>query len=378
MFQKIKKEFRLNCRSKMKKVMISVGGTGGHVIPAKVLADKLINEGFDCLFVGSGLSTNSYFDQSKYAFKEIVAPPLSLRSPMKSLGVVEGIRQSKKIMELYKPDAVIGFGSYHTVPTLIAAVLRQDPIVLYEANSMPGRVIRLFSSFAKVTTIHMPEAAAHLRGHVMQVDYPLRPEYEQQNESKEEAFKYFGLDPKRLTLLILGGSQGALGINKLIKESIALLQKKIPFFQVIHMTGSLAAKDEFEVLYKRMGIPAAVKDFEKRIDLAWNIATVSITRAGAGSIAEQLSREVPGILIPFPGSKDKHQEKNADFMMWTVGGGIKLLEFKATPLVLLQKLIDLLNPENMKQMKRSIRVYKENLQNEDFTSIVHSIVKDKK
>lgn len=358
----------------MSKVIISVGGTGGHIIPAKVIADALTTNGIECLFLGAGLNTNPYFNATQYAHKEIVAPPLSLRAPMQSLKVMEGVKQSKKILAEFKPDAVIGFGSYHTVPTLIAAVMRHDPLVLFEANSIPGRAVRLFSSFAKVTTFHIPEAAKNLRGQTLQVHYPLREACRLGNISQKDARAFFGLDSDLPTLLVFGGSQGARGINDLLHRSAALLQKAIFPFQLIHLTGSRTANDRFEILYKRLGIPAFVREYEERIDHAWRASDLCIMRSGAGSIAEQLKMEVPSILIPYPEAKDRHQDKNADFMMWTVGGGIKLLQEKATPELLVQKVRSLLNSETSAHMKRCMQVYKENTQHEDLLQVILSVV----
>lgn len=304
-----------------KRVLITVGGTGGHIFPALGLARQIqqIASQVEIFFAGGKLGSNAYFLSSGYAYQEISCSPL-LKDPWSFLKAVykisRGCWQSRALIRAFSPDVVVGFGSYHTFPVLMAAASKGVPIVLHEANSVPGKVNRFFSSYADLTGIHFPSAASKLQGKVKQVALPLREGYVKDAVSAEEARFYFGLDPDKLTLLVFGGSQGADAINRLflehVEEIISPIQGQV---QVIHFTGHSPLLPQISEMYAQKKIPACVKPFESRMDLAWQAASLCISRAGAASIAEQLEYEVPGILIPYPFASDQHQEKNADFMV---------------------------------------------------------------
>lgn len=296
--------------------LLTTGGTGGHIFPALALAEELCEKKGTVLFAGGNLSKNPYFKDAAFPFKDVACSPHLIRG----LGNHwKGILEAARVIRDFNPDAVIGFGSYYTLPVLIAAKWLGKPLLLHEANSIPGRVNRLFAPFADKTWTYFPKARLHLFGKVEECKMPLRSHFRKGIVSKEEARKFFNLNPDQLTLLIFGGSQGAKVINALFSETAVLELKKIlPPFQIIHFTG-LNQTISYE------GIPHFVKPFEKRIDLAWAAADLSITRAGASSIAEQFEYGVPGLVIPFERAKDKHQEHNAAFLQ-AAGIGVSLLE----------------------------------------------------
>jgi UDP-N-acetylglucosamine--N-acetylmuramyl-(pentapeptide) pyrophosphoryl-undecaprenol N-acetylglucosamine transferase len=239
----------------------------------------------------------------------------------------------------FNPDCIVGFGSYFTLPILIAGKILQKPIFLHEANSIPGRVNRYFAPYAMKTWVSFPSALALLKGKLALGGVPLRARFRKGLIGKEEARKNFQLHPERLTLLVFGGSQGAKRINQLVLTAAFHLKELIPPFQVIHLAGNC---EEAEQVRKRYDgeIAAFVAPFENRMDLAWAAADMAITRAGAVSIAEQMEYEVPGLLIPYPFSMDHHQETNADFAADT-GLGIRVDEEGLTPQALAQKIQEL-------------------------------------
>ena len=146
-------------------VLIAAGGTGGHIIPAQVVAEDLFEEGVRVSFAAHGLSDNRFFNKERFCFHDIPAAPPSL-SPLRWLSflhrTVRGVYYSHPLVK--EVDLVIGFGSYHAFPTLLAACLKKVPFVLYEANAVPGRVIRFFSSSAQWTACPFEEAFIKLRG----------------------------------------------------------------------------------------------------------------------------------------------------------------------------------------------------------------------
>lgn len=318
-------------KGKGKKILITVGGTGGHIFPAFALVRQIqkIAAGTEIFFAGGKLSTNPYFLSSAYPFQEISCSPLQkdpLRFIKSTYQIAKGCLESSALIRTFTPDVVVGFGSYHTFPLLVAAAAKGVPIVLHEANSIPGKVNRYFSSYAELIGIHFPTAASLLKGNVRQVALPLREGFIKDAISTEEARKYFGLNPDLPTLLIFGGSQGADAINKLfLEEAHEIFKSSSLNLQILHFTGQSTFFPQITKLYASLNIPACVKAFEPRMDLAWQAATFCISRAGAASIAEQLEYEVPGILIPYPYASDHHQEKNADFMV-SQGLGFKFSE----------------------------------------------------
>ena len=362
-----------------KKVLITVGGTGGHIYPAIALAKQLRKEcpNIELMFIGGALSSNRYFDRESFPYKTVACGSFVKKNPLtlsQNFGrIVLGTWQSYGIIRNYRPNLLVGFGSYYTLPTLMAARLASIPIILHEANSIPGKVNRLMSSHAKMTGIHFPETAGLLKGKTIEVGMPLREGYALDCVKKEHAREYFGLDSNLPTLLIFGGSQGAKAINTLASEAITgHLKNYFKNLQVMHFTGDSKISAEIRKKYDICGIRACVKDFEQRMDLAWRASDLMISRAGAGTIAEETEFEVPGILIPYPHAADNHQNNNAEFMAKTVGGAIKFLEADLNSSILAKSIESLISNKQAKlnEMKESIKSYKKHSRVKDLCSLV--------
>ncbi|MBA3958423.1 MAG: UDP-N-acetylglucosamine--N-acetylmuramyl-(pentapeptide) pyrophosphoryl-undecaprenol N-acetylglucosamine transferase [Parachlamydiaceae bacterium] len=348
-----------------KRVLITVGGTGGHVYPAMALAQQLKSKA-EVLFVGGGLNSNRYFIRSAFTHHEVSCGMISPRRPLSSLAnlarILKGMQQSSKIINSFNPDVVVGFGSYYTVPTLLAAKLRGVPIVLHEANRIPGRVNRLLSQYVALTGVHFPDTVKLLKGKAQEISIPLREGYQLGALSQEQSRGYFGLDLGRITLLVFGGSQGAQAINQMVYEALKLLPALLSVdFQVLHITGDAQSTIVLQKKYADAGIHACVRDFESRMDIAWQAADFMISRAGAGTIAEELEFEVPGILIPFPEAMDNHQESNADFMVDVVKGAVKFRQKDLDAKKLSQEIETFLGNQQkqIKEMQQAMRLYKE-------------------
>jgi UDP-N-acetylglucosamine--N-acetylmuramyl-(pentapeptide) pyrophosphoryl-undecaprenol N-acetylglucosamine transferase len=141
------------------------------------------------------------------------------------------------------------------------------------------------------------------------------------------------------------------------------------------VTGDIAMAEEYQQHYLKNGITACVKAFENRMDIAWQAADIVVCRSGAGTIAEQLEFEVPGILIPFPRAANNHQEHNADFMVAIVGGAVKLCESTA-PSRLISCLFELLKEDGtlLASMKQSMKNYKKRARSKDLFSLVNELL----
>jgi UDP-N-acetylglucosamine--N-acetylmuramyl-(pentapeptide) pyrophosphoryl-undecaprenol N-acetylglucosamine transferase len=361
-----------------KNILITVGGTGGHVFPAQALARLLYktDPNINVLFVGSGLASNSFFSKSEFNYHEVSSGIISrekiLQSIAGSAALTKGVFSSWRIMGNYKPDVIVGFGSYHSFPALLAAKIRGVPIILHEGNSIPGKVNRFFSKYARVTTVNFPQTAYHLRGKSLQVSFPLREGYSTSFASKEEARRHFVLHPNKFTFLVFGGSQGALSLNTHFCSAVMDLADRSNNFQILHLTGCDAVKEELQDFYRQIPVDACVKNFEERMDLAWQAADLVVARAGAATIAEQIAMETPGILIPYPYSSEGHQEKNADHMANEIKGALKLIESELMPTKLAQSISSLIENDHnrLNTMRSSLQEYKKQSHVRDLCSVV--------
>jgi UDP-N-acetylglucosamine--N-acetylmuramyl-(pentapeptide) pyrophosphoryl-undecaprenol N-acetylglucosamine transferase len=344
----------------MKKLILSAGGTGGHLFPAQSLAKALPE--YNIQFVAGGLATNRYFRREEFPFQEIDAATFSFSSPLQVIAgcrkIVFGMLQARRILADFKPDAVIGFG------------MQKIPIILHEQNAIPGKVNRLFAPFARQIAITFPVTRElfkkKAREKTVEVLFPLR-----KNEipSQREAWDYFGLvDQKIPTLLIFGGSQGAQRLNTLFLEAIPSLPK----VQVLHFTGGEEQAAIARDRYARLGLNAYVRAFESRMDLAMRIADCAITRAGAATVCELIEFGLPAFLIPYPFATENHQEKNGEHFVESVKGGKMYKEKELTASLLATVVMELLGAAQL--MRKNIASYKMQNKVRSFSQLIKDIV----
>lgn len=353
------------------RIVIATGGTGGHVFPAEALGKELLEQSYDVTFVGGGLKNNRYFHRNSFKYEEVAASSLFKVNFFRSVWrILQGIRESLKILSEIRPKVVIGFGSFYTFPVLLAARLKGIPIVLFEPNAIPGKVNRLFSKWAKLSAVQFAEAGKWLAGNIIEVKMPTG---KRDLIEKGSAREYFYLKPDLFTFLVFGGSQGAESINRLFSEAACRL-KGDTSFQVIHVTGKTGPAEKLRRMYAEAAIPACVKAFEERMDLAWSAASVVICRSGAATVAEQITYAVPGILVPFPQAADDHQTKNAQFIEKKVRGGITCPESTLTVEKLGTLLSQMLQSEEREKMHRAILAFKQDQRKQELSSIIKGLV----
>lgn len=343
-----------------KKVILAAGGTGGHLLPAQEIAKKLQEKDIEVLFVGSELKENVYFDRKNFRFYEILAKTPFQKGLTRRLGalyaLLKAVAQSCFFLKGFKPDLIIGFGSFHAFPILCAAKLQKKPFMLFESNTVAGKVTRIFSSFAIHTAIHLP-LTKKIKGNLIEVNWPLK--VRDPTLSQVKAREQLRLAPHRFTLLIFGGSQGASSINHVVLSICErFLAKGMPF-QIIHLTGRSASM-EIEQFCKRHNIPAWIKTFEKNMSQVFYAADLALCRSGAATIAELIHYQVPAVLIPYPYATEQHQRENALFLerlsaAYVVEEGIHMQRFILEFLDTFYK-----NPRIGEQMRISLQ----NLKNE--------------
>jgi len=416
-----------------KKILLATGGTGGHIYPAMGLAQQFAQENADVRFIGGGLSQNRYFDKESFPFYSVSCGTFSGKSPVplfRACGkVLKGIWESRAIIRNFQPHVIVGFGSYYSFPPLVAAQFQSIPIILHEANSIPGKVNKLLAPYAMATGVHFPRTLSLVKGNVHEVGMPLRRQFKKDSVTRSEARRYFGLSNDSRVLLVFGGSQGAQIINTRVMEALNLetavqdgkvmqdfesdaltaggdhsQRVKAPpavsgygskdcvnfpsstavsrlksinlGMEVIHITGDGEQIPLLKQAYSDSGIHACVKAFEGRMEMAWQAADCVISRAGAGSIAEQLEFEVPGILIPFARAADNHQNDNADFLVDVVCGARKLQEHSLNAQTLRQQILDFLSQDSdlLLTMKSSMRNYKNKTRTRDLYALINELV----
>lgn len=337
----------------MKKVVISAGGTGGHLIPAQQLADKLVKK-VDPVFLAKGLSDNNNFRKEKFKYRDIASSPA--KKNLSSLfSILKGTLQSILFFHKNKIDIVVGFGSYHTFPVLLAAFLCRKKIVVFESNTIFGKVNSLFLKKAKIVAVQFPMEGKLLKNFVY---VPTLPWIEKKGEDKKEARKHFSLDDK-FTVLVFGGSQGADFINKTFCDFIAKNKKDV---QVIHICGSMEKANEIRKFYAENGVSAYVSSYERDMVKVYSAADLVVARSGASTLSELIFFSLPSILIPYPYAAKNHQAKNAYFMKNQVGGTEVFLEKEFDFEAFSKKMIEMIEDRNVYfSLKKNLNNFKENV-----------------
>ncbi len=299
------------------KIIISGGGTGGHVFPAIAIADALkkkINHP-EILFVGAkGKIEMEIVPKAGYNIVGLNISGLQRKFTYKNLLLIfrllSSIIKAGKIIKRFNPDVVIGVGGYASGAVLYVAAKRRIPTIIQEQNSYPGLTNRLLAK--KVDKIcvayngmdkYFPASKIYFTGN------PVRQDIINIENKYKEALIYFGLSSKKKTLLVLGGSQGAETINKSIEANLKLLLDNN--IQLIWQTGKLyyVKAAGFVKNIDKKGV--TVVSFIDRMDLAYSVCDMVISRAGALTVSEICIVQKPAVFIPSPNVAENHQTKNA-------------------------------------------------------------------
>lgn len=346
------------------KTLLVAGGSGGHLIPALVLAEDLQKEGGCSL-----LTTQCPVDQTLRSQSAVDWVTTDLRpftplwrwfSPRFSAGQLRAIRGIWRAIRRNRPDVVIGFGGYLSAVGLTAARLARLPTVVHEQNLLPGRANRLLARWADAVAVSFQETRRYLpaaaRARVEVTGNPIRSLSDGSNLKEPlDPFAYFGFDRQRPVLLVMGGSQGSKVINSLATRmwadrSLADRQG----IQVIHVAGTSAAAGEVEEGYRRLEVTARAFSFLHEMPLAYRAATLAIGRAGATTIAELVEFKLPAILVPYPYAGG-HQKANAEWME-SIGGAKVIQQAGLTPASLAAQVEQLLSePVRLEQMRQALK-----------------------
>lgn len=299
------------------KILISGGGTGGHIFPAIAIADaiKELNPQAEILFVGAkGRMEMEKVPAAGYPIKGLWISGLQRSLTLKNLSfpfkLIHSSINARKIVKEFNPDTVVGVGGYASGPTLRAAEKLKIPTVIQEQNSYPGITNKLLAAKANFICVAYPGMEKFFpKEKIIITGNPIRREILSQTTSKEKACDFFELDPSRPVILSVGGSLGALTLNRSLANNLKDFEKA--GMQVLWQTGkSFIETANHKVKEHRAGsvIPMS---FIQRMDLAYTAADVVISRSGALAISELCVRGKPCILVPSPNVAEDHQTRNA-------------------------------------------------------------------
>lgn len=299
------------------KVIVSGGGTGGHIFPAVSIANELKERlpETEILFVGA--LGKMEMERVPAAGYKIVGLPvmgfprkLSFKIFSFLLKLYQSMRQARKIVQDFKPDVAIGVGGFASGPVLKAATRKGVPTVLQEQNSYAGITNKLLSANVSKICVAYPNMDQYFPAEkIVLTGNPVRKNLIDAVVNKSEALKFFNLNAFHPVVLIVGGSLGARTLNESVMANLELIGRTD--VQIIWQTGSFYYKEMMERLGKYIPENLRPMEFVSRMDLAYAAADVVISRAGAGTISELCLLGKPSILVPSPNVAEDHQTKNA-------------------------------------------------------------------
>lgn len=299
------------------KVIISGGGTGGHIFPALSIANALKETDPNCEILFIGAEDRMEMQRVPQAGYEIIGLPIRgfyRKQLWKNISVLRMILKSlitvKKVIKKFQPDVVVGVGGFASGPTLKAAEKLNIPTLLQEQNSYAGVTNKLLAKKANKICVAYPNMEKFFdASKIILTGNPVRQDILENQHSKEDAKKAFNLDANRPVALILGGSLGALSINTALMGLIDELSKSNT--QYIWQTGKLYIDRVKECAKGKKISNLIITDFISDMSMAYAAADIIVSRAGASSISEFTLLGKPVILIPSPNVAEDHQTKNA-------------------------------------------------------------------
>lgn len=296
------------------RAVIACGGTGGHLFPGLAVAETLKERGHEILLIVSEKNIDSLALKAHPDFRYEKLPSIGMPS-MLSPAFIRFLRRSweslgycRGIYRKFRPSVVLGMGGFTSTAPLLAGRFQKLPTLIHESNAIPGRANKFAARFTSKILLGFAACQPHFPGRDCAVTgTPVRRNLGAALD-RAEALASFRLDPARRTLLVMGGSQGASGINQTLFKCASLLREQP--IQIIHFTGErddrLAAAN-----YQRDEIPHYVAPFHHKMEDAYAAADLIISRAGASSLSEISHYGLPSILIPYPYATDDHQTFNA-------------------------------------------------------------------
>ena len=342
------------------RIIISGGGTGGHIFPAVSIANaiKELQPDTEILFVGAeGRMEMHRVPAAGYPIKGLPVAGFDRKNLLKNIPVLiklfKSQRLARKIVKDFRPHAAVGVGGYASGPTLKVAGSMGIPTLLQEQNSYAGVTNKLLAKQAKKICVAYEGMERFFdKSKIILTGNPVRQGLLNHSIQREEAISSFGLDPQKKTVLILGGSLGARTINQCLMANLDKV--KSSGVQFIWQTGKIYIEEARKAVAQADELPMLhVTDFISDMATAYSAADLVISRAGAGSISEFCLLQKPVILVPSPNVAEDHQTKNA-LALVNKNAALYVKDAEAKDL-LLDKAIEAVNqPELLKNLSKNI------------------------
>ncbi|MFZ5639891.1 MAG: undecaprenyldiphospho-muramoylpentapeptide beta-N-acetylglucosaminyltransferase [Bacillota bacterium] len=334
------------------RVLITGGGTGGHIYPALAIARGIKEKytGAEILYVGTaGGMEADIVPKEGLAFETVTVEGLPRKITPRSLvtlgKLLKGIAQAFAIIKKFSPDIAIGTGGYVCGPVMLAAAFRKVPTFIHEQNAYPGITNKMLARLVTRVMVTFPDSIKYFpqKANITVTGLPVRPAV--LSAGREAGLENLGLAGDKLTLLVFGGSRGARSINRAMAAAAGNLAGRHDL-QILHVTGTLGYEETIEEL-KAAGISLdksgniTVRPYLYNMEDALAAADLVVCRAGAATLAEITALGLPAILIPYPFAAENHQEYNARALA-DRGAALLIKDRELTGPQLLQEIIRLL------------------------------------
>jgi UDP-N-acetylglucosamine--N-acetylmuramyl-(pentapeptide) pyrophosphoryl-undecaprenol N-acetylglucosamine transferase len=337
-------------------IVVAGGGTGGHLYPGIAVARELLRRmpGARVSFVGTALGLEArVVPKEGFELDLIRSAGLkgkSLLSRLRGAALLPmGLADATRVILRRRPDVVMGVGGYSSGPVVLLAALGGIPTMVLEQNAVPGLTNRMLARWVRAAAVTFDETLAHFRGRGFVAGNPVRREFFEVPERPRADGQ-----PRKVRILVLGGSQGARGINLALVAAAPELARRRPGLELVHQTGDRELAPVREA-YERAGVAARSVAFLDAVADEMTAADLVISRAGATALAELAAAGRPAILVPFPAATDDHQRKNARVVA-AAGGAIVIDESELSGTRLAEVADGLLaDPSRLAAMSRAMR-----------------------
>ncbi|HEY1051897.1 MAG TPA: undecaprenyldiphospho-muramoylpentapeptide beta-N-acetylglucosaminyltransferase [Prosthecobacter sp.] len=347
-------------KSKSKKsihVLIACGGTGGHLFPGIAVGEVLSARGHDVTLLISEKKIDSIAASGHKDLRFEKMPFLAMPKPWspKMIGFLSGLwkgmAQCRKIIRDHEVSVVLGMGGFTSFAPLYAGKKEKCRTLIHESNAIPGKANKLNARYADTVLCGLDACKGFFPNHkdVRVVGTPVRSSMRE--NSKDDPYEFFKLDRTKKTLLIMGGSQGARGVNRVVGMTLEQFERM--GIQVLHIAGPTDYEEVRDVYAKHPTLPQHVAAFCHRMDMAYRVADLAVARSGASSMSELAYFGVPSLLVPYPFAADDHQTRNAE--VFAQSGAARLLTEKEINADILADAVRdiLMNPAKTDEMKRA-------------------------
>lgn len=341
------------------RVVITGGGTGGHVYPGLAIAEALRARvpAVEILFIGGQGLERGIVPQEGWPFARVASAPwprgLSLRTPWAAAVMAVGVTQAVGVLRRFRPQTVVGTGGYASAPVGVAAAVLRVPLVVQEQNIIPGATNRLLGRWARAVSVPHATVSGYFPGRAVVTGVPLRQRA--LRGDRRRGLQRFGLDDGVFTVLVLGGSLGAASLNAAVADMVGRIPSGFEV-QFLHQTG----KEHEEWVRRQLHMVASrarkyiAEAYIEDVADAYACADLVICRSGAGTMAEVTAHGLPVIAVPYPFGVAGEQEANAR-VLEAAGAAVVILYTDLSGQRLVQELAALRDPARREAMAAASR-----------------------